>query len=126
MAIQYFHANEINEIAANMVHHLNMTHIQMNKIKFIRSRGSRSKRILARIHGTPLIFQKALSLDAHYIIEVIEEQYDKLPKKEQEKVIIHELLHIPKGFKGGLLPHKNNITDKKVSRLHEKFIQKRA
>ena len=125
MAIQYFHADEINEIAKSIIQHLNMEHIQINKIKFIRSRGSRSKRILARIHGTPLIFQKALSLDAHYIIEMIEEQYNKLSQKEQEKVIIHELLHIPKGFKGGLLPHKNNITEKKVSRFHEEFLQRK-
>ena len=125
MAIQYFHDDEINKLAINIVYHLNMNHIQINKIKFMRSYGSRSKRILARIHGTPLIFQKALSLESYYIIEVISEQYDKLSQKEQEKVIIHELLHIPKGFKGGLLPHKNNITEKKVSRFHEEFIQKK-
>jgi predicted metallopeptidase len=60
-------------------------------------------------------------MPAGYLIEVISERYDRLSQDEKEKVIIHELLHIPKGFAGGFRPHKGNITRKKIDTLHEKF-----
>ncbi len=35
--------------------------------------------------------------------------------------MIHELLHIPRGFGGGFKPHKGNITARKIERLHGTF-----
>jgi predicted metallopeptidase len=53
-----------------------------------------------------------------YLIEVISERYDRLSREEKEKVIIHELLHIPRGFAGGFRPHKGHITRRKIESLH--------
>ncbi len=53
-----------------------------------------------------------------YLIEVIAERFDRLSQEDKEKVIIHELLHIPKGFSGGFRPHKGYITQKAIDRLH--------
>ena len=119
--MEYFESNNIRNIAEVIVERLGWNHIDLERVYFMRSRGSRSKNILARIHGFSRAWQKALSMNPHYIIEVIEEQFDKLNREEQEKVIIHELLHIPKSFRGGLSPHKNNITNRKVEKIHRIF-----
>jgi predicted metallopeptidase len=44
-----------------------------------------------------------------------------MSREEKEKVIIHELLHIPKGFAGGFRPHKGHITKHKIETLHQKY-----
>jgi predicted metallopeptidase len=59
------------------------------------------------------------------VIEVISERYDKLCETEKEKTIIHELLHIPKGFSGGFRPHKGYIDRKTVELLHKKLQEQR-
>jgi predicted metallopeptidase len=53
----------------------------------------------------PKIFQDALDIPPAYVIEVLSKYYDKLSADNQTKVLIHELLHIPKNFSGSLLPH---------------------
>ena len=119
--MQYFNASDVKETASRITEVLGWKHININRMRFIRSRGSRSKYVLARIHGFPKVFQKALSMNPHYIIEVIGEKYDLLSPDEREKTLIHELLHVPKGFQGGLLPHKNYITKRKVEKLHKLY-----
>ena len=61
----------------------------------------------------------ALDMQPQYIIEVISEEYDRLlAQREREKVIIHELMHIPSKFSGGFVPHKGKINKKTVERMH--------
>lgn len=72
----------------------------------LRGFGSTS-RAIARIWSFPRPWQLALSLPPQYIIEVISERFDKLNETEKDKVIIHELMHIPKGFSGALVAHHN-------------------
>jgi len=84
---------------------LNFSHINPQKVVVFRSFGSKS-RAQARIWGFPKIWQQALNLSPIYCLEVISEKFDRLGEKEQNKVLIHELLHIPKNFSGSLLPHR--------------------
>jgi predicted metallopeptidase len=56
-----------------------------------------------------------------YIIEVISEMFDNLNQEEKERVIIHELMHIPSGFSGGFVPHKGKINKRNVDRMHKMF-----
>ena len=123
--MQYLEANDVRSIAFEIVNSLGWGHIDLKRVRFLRSNGSRSTNVLARIHGLPKILQESLSLESHYVVEVIGEKYDLLSLEDKEKVIIHELLHIPKGFLGGLLPHKGWITSKKVEKVYKKFDQKR-
>lgn len=72
-----------------------------------RSQGS-SGRATARIWSLPKIWQQALNTSPGYCVEVISEKFDRLKPEMQEKVLIHELLHIPKNFTGGLVAHRNS------------------
>ena len=121
MPIHYSEAPDVKELTNRIVHTLEFSHINSNRIYCFRSAGSESKRTVARIHNLSKLWQRALKTPAGYLIEVISERYDQLSKDEKEKVIIHELLHIPKGFAGGFRPHKGNITRKKIDTLHERF-----
>ncbi|MEM3589787.1 MAG: putative metallopeptidase, partial [Candidatus Bathyarchaeia archaeon] len=81
-------------------------------------------RALARIHGLPRVWQRALASDPLYVIEVISERFDALGPDERDKVLIHELLHIPKGFGGGLRGHKKAINRKRVDRLYSMLVSR--
>ena len=83
---------------------LNLDWIKIQRIYCFRSNYS-SSRAYARIWGLSRIWQKALGQSPAYIIEVLSEHFDKLGSREQDKVLLHEITHIPKNFSGSLLPH---------------------
>jgi DNA polymerase-2 len=83
-----------------------------------RTSGSKS-RAYARIWAMPKIFQRALKLEPHYVIEVLSRYYDNLSEDEKAKVIIHELLHIPNNFSGALVPHQTRTRN--LGRLADKL-----
>ena len=92
----------------------------------MRSHGSKGRSI-ARIWSMPRIWQKALGIKAHYIIEVISEHFDNQSFDEKEKTLIHELMHIPKKFSGGLVPHKcfgKRIDRRAVEKLFAEYRRK--
>lgn len=116
-------APDIKKRIVNLVDCLNLTWISTNKIHTYRSSNS-SSHTYARIWGLSRIWQLALRIEANYVIEVLSERFDKLPDKEKDKVLLHELAHIPKNFSGSLLPHirrrgKRNFHD----RVDELFAQ---
>jgi len=84
---------------------IDLPYIKTSKIFCYRTQGSKS-RSYARIWSFPKIFQDALGLEPAYVIEVLSRHYDKLGPEEKIKVLIHELLHIPRNFSGALVPHK--------------------
>ncbi len=92
-------------------------YIDTSMIKCYRSTGSRSM-AYARIHGLSRIWLEALGIRPQYILEVITENYCSLSPKEKIKVLIHELLHIPKGFTGGLRPHGKYVNGRIVNKLY--------
>src|SRR3989344_4566823 len=94
-------------------------------ITAIRGYGS-SSRAIARIWAFPRPWQLALNLGPRYIIEVIAERFDKLSEVDKDKVIIHELMHIPKKFTGALVPHRNRgrkIDHKNVDLVFDQYIR---
>ena len=126
MPIRYYTASDVKQLTNEIVSRLAMKYIKANQVHCIRSRGSKATRTIARIHGLGKVWQLCLGIPAHYVIEVIAEQYDELCRAEKEKTIIHELLHIPGGFKGGFRHHKGWISDRKIERLHTQFQQRKA
>jgi len=75
-----------------------------SRIFCVRSSGTKT-RAIARIWGLGRVWQLALVQKPAYIIEVISEKYNRLREEDKDKVLLHELSHIPKNFSGALLPH---------------------
>ena len=116
-------APDIQEQINSLVKELSLNYIAPKRVFCFRSEGSKS-RARARIWSLPRIWQQALRTEAGYCLEVISERFDRLTVNEQQKVLIHELLHIPKNFSGSLLPHRNRKgewLDKKVRELSKKL-----
>lgn len=98
-------APDVKKTLATIQKKLQLPHIDISKIIAFRSTKSKA-RARARIWAFPKIWQMALKIKPHYCIEVIAHHFDHLKKDDQTKVLIHELMHIPKNFSGALLPHK--------------------
>jgi predicted metallopeptidase len=126
MPIKYFEAPEIKKQVDQIAEDLELFHVVPQFVFCVRSKGSKARRTIARIHGLGKIWQGVLNLPPSYTIEVISEIYDKMPKEEKEKTLIHELLHIPGGFSGGFRPHKGYVERRIVEELYKKMQTARA
>lgn len=82
-------------------------------VRCVRSWGSKSAAI-ARIYGLPRAWVVALGYNPGYVIEVLSERFDPLPIEEKIRVLIHELLHIPKTLSGALRPHGKYVNSREV------------
>lgn len=104
-SIKFKKSSELKEKIDQIIDSLKLTHIDKRRIFCVISEGSKAK-AYARVWGLSRIFQEAANLQPIYVIEIIAKHFDKLSKEEQIKVLIHELLHIPKTFSGALLSHR--------------------
>ena len=119
--MKYLEAPDVKQLIDKIVDNLDLSHVVTQSVHCYRSKGSKSKRIIARIHGFGMIWQKALGLPPAYVIEVLSERYDRLSQEDKEKTLIHELLHIPKGFKGGFRPHKGYVSKEQVENMYKEY-----
>lgn len=120
--MEWEEARDIKREIVKLLNVLELLHIEHDRIFCYRSFGSKS-RSCARIWSFPKIFQRVLAVKPAYVIEVLAKRFDKLPRDEQKKVLIHELLHIPKNFSGALLPHRSHgrRIDQLVSKLFKEY-----
>ncbi len=116
MRISYSLDENISGLVRDIVDDLSLDYIDLDRVVCVRSRGSKSRYTIARCHGLPRIWQKALGEKPTYIIEVISERYDKLSDDEKAKTLLHEVLHIPRGFSGGFRSHFRFVDRKTVDR----------
>lgn len=107
--IEWNPAQDIGERVAFLVEKINLTSVNLQALYFVRSINAQT-RAYARIWGLGRIWQEALSVPPSYVIEVISEKFDRLAEREKDKVLLHELAHIPKNFTGSLLPHTHHRT----------------
>jgi len=102
-------------------------YINPERIICMRSHKATS-RARARIWSFPKIWQMALKLPPYYVIEVLSHHFDHLSDDDKARVIIHELMHIPKNFSGALIPHRgmhkriNRGTVEQMFRLYKESI----
>jgi len=102
--MEFKRAPDINSRLKLLLQGPTLKYIKLSQVHCFRSFGSTS-RARARIWGFPRIWQMALRAKPHYCIEVLAEKFDRLSETDKTKVLIHELLHIPKNFSGSLIPH---------------------
>lgn len=118
-------ADDIKERVLKLVTVLEMDTVIFERIFFFRSQGSKA-RAYARTWGLPKIWQSALGVEPAYIIEVVSKYFDKLSVRDQDKVLLHELTHIPKNFSGALIPHtrhKKGSFHNKLEELIDKYFE---
>ena len=125
MPLEYLEAPDVKKLVNEIVDGLDLFHVVPQFVYCYRSKGSKSRSTVARIHGLGKMWQEALVRPPAYVIEVISERYDRLSDEEKEKTLIHELLHIPKGFSGGFRPHKGYINRKQIEKLHRVLLERR-
>lgn len=90
----------------------------------MRGTGSTS-RAIARIWSLPRPWQLTLKVKPQYIIEVIAERFDNLSFQDQDRTLLHELMHIPKTFSGALVSHRgrfHRINNKTVESLYQQYL----
>ncbi|MBI4021025.1 MAG: metallopeptidase [Candidatus Aenigmarchaeota archaeon] len=111
----------LDQRIAAIVRGLGMSHISLERVRCVRSTGSKSRRTLARVHGVPKVIQLGLNLPAHYVIEVLSENFDRLSREDQVRTLIHELLHIPHSFGGGFRHHRPHVNRKTVEQAYRAY-----
>lgn len=118
--MKYLDAPDLKERMVEIANLIGMSHLDLARVECLRSKGSSSRRVIARCHALGKLMQKAMKTDAFYAIEFLE-RFEKMSKKDQDKVIIHELLHIPKSFGGGFR-HHDYVTEDNIDELYRKFV----
>jgi len=120
--ITYRKDPELHGICSKTAERLGFTWIDASRVTCVRSRGSKSRRTLARCHALPKIMQEALGIKGHYVIELISENFDGLSRQEKVKTIIHELMHIPGTMGGGFRHHRTCVSRRAVDRMYERLM----
>jgi len=118
-------AEDVKERIHEIVNKLDLGHVDVINVYCVRSTGS-GARAYARIWGLSKIFQFAAGFKPTYVIEVLSHYYDKLSEEEKIKVLIHELMHIPKTFSGALKPHSgkhHRINSREVNKLFQQYME---
>lgn len=122
MGIKYALADDVKKRAEEIIDLMNWAYIDKENVSYLRSFGSTSKNTIARCHALGKAMQIGMKRKtSFYLIEVISENFDKLSENEKIKVIIHELMHIPKTFGGGFI-HHDMVNDKNVDIQYKKYI----
>lgn len=120
--MQWKREDDLQQRINQLVIDLRLEHVDVSRVFMYRTYGA-TARAYARIWAFPKIFQEVLEVAPAYVIEVLSEKFDKLSDENKTKVLIHELLHIPKNFSGALAPHKTRARriDREVDRLYKEY-----
>ena len=118
-------APDVQKRMAIILEKLQQDFPQVKAENIVCMRSSKAKaRAYARIWSLPKIWQSALGVEPHYVIEVLSQHFDKQSDEEKDKTLIHELMHIPKTFSGAIRGHSSSyhrIDHKSVETLYRKM-----
>jgi len=94
----------VHEIIAR----LGLSYIKPENVVVVRNLDSQSA-AYARIYALPRPIMVGFGLEPLYAIEIIQQRFESLDCEGKIRVLIHELLHIPRCFSGGLVPHRSSV-----------------
>ena len=117
--MRYEFAEDLQKLAGEISIML-FPHVDLSNVKCFRSYGTSSRGTIARCHALNKIMQKAIGIKAVYVLEFLVERFEKLSEEDKLKVIIHELMHIPKTFGGGFV-HHDVVTEKNVNICYKEY-----
>lgn len=117
--MKYIFAEDLQKLAEE-ISIMFFPHVDLSNIKCYRSYGTSSRGTIARCHALNKIMQKAIGIKAVYVLEFLVERFEKLDDEDKIKVVIHELMHIPKTFGGGFI-HHDVVTNKNVNKCYEEY-----
>lgn len=117
--MKYEYAEDLQQQAEEISKML-FPHVDLNNMKCYRSYGTSSRGTIARCHALNKIMQKAIGIKAVYVLEFLTERFEKLSEEDKLKVIIHELMHIPKTFGGGFV-HHDVVTERNVNHCYAEY-----
>jgi predicted metallopeptidase len=117
--MKYEFADDLQKTAEEISKML-FPHVDLSNIKCYRSYGTSSRGTIARCHALNKIMQKAIGIKAIYVLEFLTERFEKLDEEDKLKVIIHELMHIPKTFGGGFV-HHDVVTERNVNHCYAEY-----
>jgi predicted metallopeptidase len=121
--MRYEYAEDLQK-KAEEISRILFPHVKIERIKCYRGYGTSSRRTIARCHALGKLMQKALGINAFYVLEFLVERFEKMSEKEQTKVIIHELMHIPQTFGGGFRQH-DFVCEGNVNKMYECYMEKK-
>ncbi|MFH1545275.1 MAG: putative metallopeptidase [archaeon] len=119
--MRYSYSSFWTEKARELAEKAGMKHINPGRISVIESNGSKTRRVIARIHSLGKAMQLGMNEEAFYVIELISERFNKLSEREKTETIVHELLHIPHSFAGGFRHHKPFVNKETVEKAMERL-----
>jgi len=100
---------------------LGLGFLDLERVTVVESVGSKSRRVIARIHTMGKVMQLGMNQKPFYVIELITEHFNRQNEEEKTKTIIHELLHIPHSFGGGFRHHKGYVNSRTVEEAFRKL-----
>jgi len=127
MNLKFQRALGEEEILKDIIEKLGWNYLNTEQIRCVYSKNTSTSRVLGRIWSTPRIFSEVFETKPLYVIELIDKRYSKLSEKDKIKVLIHELLHIPKTFSGALSPHNKmakTLNCKTVDALFDEYLKR--
>jgi predicted metallopeptidase len=127
MNLKFKRAYNEEALVKDIADKLGWNYLNTEQIRCVFSKNSSAKRVLGRIWSTPRIFSEVFETKPLYVIELLEGRYTQLSEKDRVKVLIHELLHIPKTFSGALSPHKQmarTLNCKTVDSLYYEYLNR--
>ena len=117
--MRYDYALDIQKKAEEISRML-FPYVKIERLKCFRSYGTSSRGTIARCHALGKLMQKAMDTKAFYVLEFLSERFDKMNSEDKIKIIIHELMHIPKSFGGGF-KHHDFVCGKNVEKYYKEY-----